>query len=147
MTQAHPEQDPSAAKRRPARRALVVDDNVDNAESLALLLRLHGDEVRTAHDGVEALELAEQFQPEIVLLDIGMPRMNGYETCRALRTRCWGRNAIVIAQTGWGAIEDRERALLAGFDAHLVKPVEFVALTELLAVLEAQRAERLAGAA
>ena len=146
MTPAHPHQDSSAEKRRPSRRALVVDDNIDNAESLALLLRLHGDEVRTAHDGIEALELGDRFQPEIVLLDIGMPRMNGYETCRALRMRAWGRNAIVIAQTGWGATEDRDCALQAGFDAHLVKPVEFVALTELLAALEGQRAERVVGA-
>ncbi len=127
---------------RPARRALVVDDNTDNAESLALLLRLHGDEVRTAYNGIEALEVADRFRPDIVLLDIGMPKMNGYETCRALRGRAWGRDLIVIAQTGWGQNEDRERALQAGFDAHLVKPVEFVALTELLAALEARRAER-----
>lgn len=139
--------DACASTRRPARRALVVDDNVDNAESLGLLLRLHGDEVRTAHNGVEALEVGDVFRPEIVLLDIGMPRMNGYETCRLLRLRAWGREAIVIAQTGWGQSEDRQRALAAGFDAHLVKPVEFVALTELLAMLEVRRVERAAGAA
>ncbi|HEY0878699.1 MAG TPA: response regulator [Zeimonas sp.] len=124
----------------------MVDDNADNAESLALLLRLHGDEVRTAHDGIEALEVGDAFRPEIVLLDIGMPGMNGYETCSALRERSWGRDAIVIAQTGWGQIEDRQRALKAGFDAHLVKPVEFVALTELLAALDAQRVAGTAGA-
>lgn len=131
---------------RPSRRALVVDDNVDNVESLALLLRLHGDEVRTAHNGVEALEVGDRFQPEIVLLDIGMPELNGYETCRALRERAWGRNAIVIAQTGWGETEDCKRAMQAGFDAHLVKPVEFVALTELLAAFEVLRAGRAAEA-
>jgi len=121
------------------RRALVVDDNADNAESLALLMRLHGDEVRTAHNGVEALEIGECFRPQVVLLDIGMPRMNGYETCRALRERAWGRMAIVIAQTGWGQAEDRQRALQAGFNAHLVKPIEFATLTELLASLDAER--------
>lgn len=144
----HTERRPNAcvSTSRPARRALVVDDNVDNAESLALLMRLYGDDVRTAHNGIEALELGECFRPEIVLLDIGMPRMNGYETCRALRERAWGREAIVIAQTGWGQTEDRQRALQAGFDAHLVKPIEFVALAELLAALEAQRVERTAGA-
>ncbi len=123
----------------PARRALVVDDNVDNAESLAMLLRLHGDDVRTAHSGVEALEIGEQFHPQIVLLDIGMPQMNGYETCRALRERAWGRSALVIAQTGWNQTEDRESARQAGFDAHLVKPVEFGALSELLSALTADR--------
>ncbi len=128
------------------RRALVVDDNADNAESLALLMRLHGDDVRTAHNGLDALEIGERFQPEIVLLDIGMPQMNGYETCRALRARGWGRDAIVIAQTGWGQAEDRQRAVQAGFDAHLVKPIEFGALSELLDVLEASRGARESGA-
>ncbi len=106
-----------------------------------MLMRLHGDDVRTAHNGVDALEIGECFQPQIVLLDIGMPRMNGYETCRALRERTWGRTAIVIAQTGWGQTEDRQRALQAGFDAHLVKPIEFATLTELLATLDAERVE------
>lgn len=123
-----------------ARRALVVDDNADNAESLAVLLHLHGYEVRTAHNGVEALEIGECFHPRIVLLDIGMPRMNGYEACRALRGRPWGREAIVVAQTGWNQSEDRRRSAQAGFDAHLVKPIEFVELAELLASLEQQRA-------
>lgn len=125
-----------------ARRTLVVDDNPDNAESLALLMRLHGDEVETAHDGLEAIEIAERFRPDVVLLDIGMPKMNGYETCRTLRERPWGRHAIIVAQTGWGQNEDRERAQLAGFDAHLVKPIEFVALTEMLAALDASRVDR-----
>ncbi len=133
-----------ACASRPARRALVVDDNADNAESLAMLLRLHGDDVRTAHNGIEALEIGDCFRPQIVLLDIGMPQMNGYETCRALRERSWGRSAIVIAQTGWGQNEDRLRALQSGFDAHLVKPIEFVALSELLAALDAER-DRQAG--
>lgn len=124
------------------RRSLVVDDNPDNAESLALLMRMHGDDVRTAHDGLAALEIGERFQPQVILLDIGMPQMNGYETCRALRERDWGREAIVIAQTGWGQPEDRERALQAGFDAHLVKPIEFVALTELLATIDRLRGKR-----
>lgn len=107
-----------------------------------MLMRLHGDDVRTARNGIEALEIGESFRPEIVLLDIGMPQMNGYETCRALRERAWGRDAIVIAQTGWGQTEDRQRALQAGFDAHLVKPIEFVALSELLAALDSDRGGR-----
>ncbi|MCO5100218.1 MAG: response regulator [Burkholderiaceae bacterium] len=124
------------------RRALVVDDNRDNAESLALLLRMQGDDVRTAHDGIAALEIGERFRPQIVLLDIGMPKMNGYETCREMRERAWGRDAIVIAQTGWGEPEDHARAMQAGFDAQLVKPIEFTALTELLATIDGRLRER-----
>ncbi|MDT3680547.1 MAG: response regulator [Burkholderiaceae bacterium] len=141
MNEARQHPDDNASVDALHRRALVVDDNADNAESLAMLMRLHGDDVRTAHNGVDALEIGECFQPQIVLLDIGMPRMNGYETCRALRERTWGRTAIVIAQTGWGQTEDRQRALQAGFDAHLVKPIEFATLTELLATLDAERVE------
>lgn len=122
-----------------SRRALVVDDNHDNAESLALLLRLHGDEVEIANDGLEALAVAERFRPDVVLLDIGMPKLNGYDTCRVLRTQTWGRNMIVIAQTGWGQNEDRMRATQAGFDGHLVKPIDYPALALMLASLESTR--------
>jgi len=102
--------DVRASNRGFPRRALVVDDNRDNTESLALLLRMHADDVRTAHDGVAALELGERFRPQVILLDIGMPLMNGYETCRAMRERARGRDAIVIAQTGRSQPEDHERA-------------------------------------
>lgn len=116
----------------PRRRTLVVDDSHDCAESLAILLRLHGDEVELAHDGLEALEVAGRVRPHVVLLDIGLPKLNGYDTCRALRAQQWGRDMLVIAQTGWGQDEDRERAMRAGFDAHLVKPIDCAALMQVL---------------
>jgi len=105
------------------RRILVADDNVDAAEALALQLRLAGHDVRAAYDGLEALEIAESFVPQVVLLDLGMPRMDGYETARQIRRRWWGKSARLVALTGWGGQQDRKRTADAGFDAHLVKPV------------------------
>ncbi|MGH8328531.1 MAG: hybrid sensor histidine kinase/response regulator, partial [Steroidobacteraceae bacterium] len=113
-------------------RILVVDDNHDAAQSLALLLGMDGHEVRTAGDGLEALEVAEEFHPQVALLDIGMPKLDGYETARRLRTRPWAAGTLLFALTGWGLEEDRERARQAGFDRHLVKPVDPEALTQLL---------------
>jgi len=114
-------------------RILVVDDNKDSADTLAMLLRLKGNDVRTAHDGVEALEVSEQFQPEIVLLDIGLPKLNGYDVARRIRQRPWGQDALLIALTGWGNDEDRRLSQEAGFNFHIVKPVDLAALEELLA--------------
>jgi CheY-like chemotaxis protein len=114
---------------------LVVDDGRDAADSLALLLRLHGHETRTAHDGIDALEIAEAFRPDVVLLDIGMPRLNGYEACRRIRAAPWGKNMVLIAQTGWGQEEDRRLTEAAGFDAHLVKPVDYSRLLRLVSSL------------
>jgi len=105
------------------RRILVADDNCDAVEALALQLRLAGHEVRSANDGVEALEVAESFAPQVVLLDLGMPRMDGYETARQIRRKWWGKSATLVALTGWGGQQDRKRTTDAGFDAHLVKPV------------------------
>ena len=112
-----------AAETVSRRRILVVDDNSDAAESLALLLQIDGHEVRTAFDGVEALDLAAGFVPEVMLLDIGMPRLDGYEVARRLRKEPWGRNLSLIALTGWGQEQDRRRTAEAGFNAHLIKPV------------------------
>jgi CheY-like chemotaxis protein len=120
------------------RRILVADDNTDSAESLALLLTLRGSEVRTAHDGWEAVETAAAFGPDIVLLDIGMPRLNGYEAARKIREQARGKRVVLIALTGWGQDEDRRRSTDAGFDFHLVKPVDFAALEQLLASLESR---------
>jgi PAS domain S-box-containing protein len=114
---------------------LVVDDGRDAADSLALLLRLHGHDARTAHDGVEAIDVAEGFRPDVVLLDIGMPLLNGYETCRRIRATSWGKNMVLIAQTGWGQEEDRRQTEEAGFDAHIVKPVDYARLLRLIASL------------
>jgi PAS domain S-box-containing protein len=106
------------------RRILVVDDNVDAAESLALLLRLQGQVVRVAHDGPSALATAQAFQPEMVFLDIGMPGMDGYEVARQLRQQPGLEHTTLVALTGWGQEEDRRRSREAGFDKHLIKPVE-----------------------
>ena len=116
----------------PRRRVLVVDDNVDAADTLAMLLRLKGQEVRVVHDGPSSLEAARQFQPNLVLLDIGMPGLDGYEVCRRLRQEPDTQKALVVAMTGWGQEEDRRRSLEAGFDQHFVKPVGAKTLDKLL---------------
>jgi signal transduction histidine kinase/FixJ family two-component response regulator len=115
------------------RRILVADDNVDAAESLAVLLRLEGHVVEVVHDGEAALGAARGFRPDVVLLDIGMPKLNGYEAARRLRTAAAGGPLALIAVTGWGQSEDRHQAALAGFDHHLTKPVDFERLLELVA--------------
>jgi PAS domain S-box-containing protein len=116
-----------------ARRVLVVDDNRDAADSLGLYLRLAGQEVRIAHSGPDALQLFPEFRPEIVFLDIGMPVMDGYEVARQIRSLPQGRDLLLIAVTGWGQEEDRIRSREAGFDHHLIKPVQPEALHPLLA--------------
>jgi CheY-like chemotaxis protein len=126
-------------------RVLIVDDNRDGAQSLALMLDLEGHEVRTAADGFEALEIGEEFQPNVVLLDIGMPGIDGYETARRLRTRPWAQSALLCAQTGWGQEDDKRRARSAGFDRHLVKPVDPEELNRILA--EVSQANSRAGQA
>lgn len=115
----------------PSRRILVVDDNRDSAETMAMLLRLSGHDVRTAHDGLSALEVAAAFAPELVLLDIGLPGLNGYDVAIQMRAG-YGTDVTIIAMTGWGQEEDRRRAKEAGFDHHLTKPVDFNALNQIL---------------
>jgi CheY-like chemotaxis protein len=115
------------------RKILVADDNQDAANTLALLLRLAGHDVRTAHGGCAALTLANEFEPEFALLDIGMPDLDGYEVARQLRLTDAGRNVRLIALTGWGQDEDKRRARDAGFDHHLTKPVDPHWLDALLA--------------
>jgi signal transduction histidine kinase len=114
------------------RRILVADDNRDAAESLELQLQLAGHDVRIVHDGVQALAVANDFKPHIVLLDLGMPKMDGYETARTIRRHSWGKSVALIALTGWGQPQDRERTAEAGFDLHLVKPVHEAQLFEAL---------------
>jgi PAS domain S-box-containing protein len=121
-----------AAAARP-RRILVVDDNRDSATSLAELLGLFGHQTETAHDGLEALAAAARFRPEVILLDLGMPKLDGYETARRIRSEPWGREVLLVAVTGWGQDSDRERSQQAGFDLHLVKPVDLAKLESLLA--------------
>jgi CheY-like chemotaxis protein len=112
------------------RRILVVDDNVDSAETMAEILKLWGHEVHTAHDGLGALEAARAQRPDAVLLDVGLPVMDGYETARRLRAE--GLALLLVAVTGFGAAEDRRRAAEAGFDTHLTKPVSPEALRRAL---------------
>jgi len=114
-------------------RVLVVDDNRDAADSLAMMLELTGHEVRTAHDGEAALNEAARFTPDVVLLDIGMPGMNGYEVALRLRETPHGRRARIVALTGWGQEDDKRRAVDAGFDQHLTKPVDPASLSTVLA--------------
>jgi signal transduction histidine kinase/CheY-like chemotaxis protein len=115
-----------------ARRVLVVDDNRDSADSLATLLKLTGHDVYTANDGFEAVDAASMLQPDVILMDIGMPRLNGYEAARRIREQPRHKRLTLVALTGWGQAEDKSRSKEAGFDAHLVKPVDLAALTTLL---------------
>ncbi len=126
---------PAAAgeDRGPSRRVLVVDDNRDAAETLALLLEMKGHEVHLAFDGREAVDRARELRPEVILLDIGMPKLDGYEAARLIRRQNGGRDALILALTGWSTDEDRRRSAEAGFDAHLVKPLEMAELEGLLA--------------
>ncbi len=117
----------------PTRRILVVDDIEDNADTLALLLSELGNDVRTAYGGEEAVQTAAEFRPGFVLLDIGMPRVTGLDAARMIRAQPWGANICLIALTGWASPEDRRRTREAGFDHHLVKPVDYAALLQLLA--------------
>jgi CheY-like chemotaxis protein len=130
-----PSPEPTAAEATPieARRILVVDDNEDSATSLAELLTLTGHETEVAYDGLEAVEAAARFRPDVVLLDIGLPKLNGYEAAQRIREQPWGKGMLLVALTGWGQDEDRQKSKDAGFDLHLVKPVDFATLTKLLA--------------
>jgi CheY-like chemotaxis protein len=104
-----------------------------------MLLKMSGNEVHTAYDGAVALEAVDRLHPDVVLLDIGLPSLNGYEVCRRIRQRPWGRNTVLIALTGWGQVEDRRLSREAGFDGHLVKPVDFTALQVLMDSLAASK--------
>ncbi len=117
------------------RRILVVDDNADSVASMAMMLKIMGNDVRTAKDGLQAVSEAATFQPDVILLDIGMPTLNGYDACRRIREQAWAKQTVLIALTGWGQDEDKRRSEEAGFDHHLVKPVDPAALESLLASL------------
>ena len=121
-------------------RILVVDDNHDSALSLAMMLSIMGHETRTAHDGETAVSTAEAFLPDVVLLDIGLPKLNGYEVAQRIRESAWGTAMFLIAVTGWGQDEDRQRSAEVGLNLHMVKPVEPAALEKLLSELQAGEA-------
>lgn len=101
-----------------------------------MLLKLSGNETQTAHDGLEAFAAADNFRPDIVLLDIGLPKLNGYEVARRIREQPWGKSLVLVALTGWGQEEDLQKSRAAGFNDHLVKPVEFASLINLLSTLK-----------
>jgi PAS domain S-box-containing protein len=119
--------------RGPRRRMLVVDDNRDSAESMAMMLKLLGNDVRIAHDGIEAVEAAEAFRPQVILMDVGMPRLNGLDATRRIRQQSWGRPVVIAALTGWGQEGDKARSQEAGCNGHLVKPVSLMDLQKFLA--------------
>ena len=122
-------------------RILIVDDNQDLAHLMSLLLKATGNEICIAHDGQEGLDKAEKFKPDVVLLDIGLPVLNGYEACRRIREKSWGKNVCIIASTGWGGAEDRRQTQEAGFDHHMVKPVDMQAMLKILEGVQANRKE------
>ena len=122
-------------------RVLVVDDNRDAATTLAMVLRNFGHTVFTAHDGETALRTGEQEEPDAIILDIGMPEMNGYEVAQRVRRTTWGNDVLLLALTGWGQKEDIDRALRSGFDAHLTKPADPEHIEHLLEEFLAQRNE------
>ena len=113
-------------------RVLIADDNRDAADTMGMLLELGGHEVIIAHSGNQALQLGREHRPDVVILDIGMPDLNGYDVARTARNEEWGKSAYLIALTGWGQAEDKERARLAGFDRHLTKPVDPDLVEEIL---------------
>jgi PAS domain S-box-containing protein len=116
-------------------RVMVVDDNRDSAGSMGMLLRLMGNDIRTAADGLEAVGAADEFRPDVMLLDIGLPKLNGFEVAKKIREQPWGRRIVLIAVTGWGQETDRKRSEEAGFDHHLVKPVNTADLMRLMSAL------------
>jgi CheY-like chemotaxis protein len=128
------------------RRILVVDDNTDAARSLATLLKLRGHEVQVAFGGREALAAARAEPPELIFLDIGMPDMDGYEVARQLRAEFDGEAMGLVALTGWGTEQDRNRSTEAGFDFHLTKPVDLAAVEEVIGKVAMQAGEREASA-
>ncbi len=132
VTETSPSQNKNGQVMQVRRNILIADDNQDALESLALMLRLEGHEVHCASDGEEALALAGQRKPEIVVLDVGMPKLDGCEVARRIRAESWGRDAVLVALTGWGQEADRRRSREAGFDMHLVKPVDPATICDML---------------
>jgi PAS domain S-box-containing protein len=132
----HPTKEDEGAVPKSSLRILIVDDNRDSADSLAMMLRITGNDIRTAYDGEEAVAAAGEFRPDVVLLDIGLPKLNGYEACQRIRQQPWNKGMLLIAMTGWGQEEDRRRSQEAGFDKHMVKPVDPQVLITLLGELD-----------
>ena len=135
---------PEPSVPNPKARVLVVDDYPDAAETAAMLLTLHGYECRIAVTGQGALDQAAAFDPDIVILDIGLPDISGYDVARTLRARAGGRSLYLAAVTGWGQPQDRVKALAAGFDQHVLKPTDTAKILQILRLAAARAAERAA---
>jgi CheY-like chemotaxis protein len=140
--EASPSAGPSSSPDRQKRRILIADDNPDVIESFQLMLQMMGHEVETALDGLEAIEKAGQFQPEAIVLDIGMPGLDGLETARRIRQQSWGKRAVLIAITGWGNDANKRESAEAGFDVHLVKPVDPMTIVSTLDKIDESKARR-----
>ena len=125
-----------ASNSTPRRRILVVDDNEDATESMAVVLQMLGHDVRTARDGMEGITIGREFSPQAVLLDIGLPGLNGYDVAKLIRSEAWGANALLIAATGWGQREDKQAAFDAGSDRHLTKPIDVADLDAIFRAIE-----------
>ena len=138
-----PSMAPAGALAGQPRRVLVVDDNADAASSLVILLELTGHETCAVHDGVAAVETAGTFRPHVILLDIGLPKLNGFDACRRIREQPWGKDIVIVALTGWGQDIDRRHSESAGFDHHMVKPVEHATLMSVLTSLLLERGSQL----
>jgi CheY-like chemotaxis protein len=137
-----------AARREPVgtkRRILLADDNRDVVESFQMMFRILGHDVQTALDGLEALDQAERFRPDAIVLDVGMPGLDGYETARRIRQLPWSRDVVLIAVTGWGNEKDKLKSAAAGFNVHLVKPVDATTILEVLDQMDQSRAGRVSG--
>jgi CheY-like chemotaxis protein len=136
-----PRAEQTSAQPQPSRRhrVLVVDDNRDSAQLLGLVLKVLGNEVCLAHDGTEAIKAAEEFLPSVILMDLGMPKMNGFDAARFIRQQRWGERMVLVALTGWGQEEDKLRTQDAGFNFHLTKPAEPAAIQRLLETLAVSR--------
>ena len=134
-----PSERASAGSATLRRRVLVVDDNADAADVMALLLASAGCDVRTVYRGEPAVQEAEAFQPDVALVDLGLPDLDGREVCRRIRSQPWGRHIMLVALTGWGRDDDRRSTQLAGFDHHLIKPADVDAIMRLLSELPAGR--------
>jgi len=128
-----PEVDDAPPATKSPLRMLIVDDNRDAADSLSEMLKMMGHDTRTAYDGQQGVDLAGEYLPDVILLDIGLPKLNGYEACRLIREQPTGKGVVLIALTGWGQDEDRRRSHEAGFDHHMVKPVDPQALMKMVA--------------
>jgi len=127
------------------RRILIADDNKDVVESFAIMLQILGHVVFTAVDGVEALEKADQCRPDVIVLDVGMPKLDGYETAKRIRQQPWGGGVLLIAVTGWGNEKDKRKSAESGFNVHLVKPVDALSILNILDQMDQSNAERQSG--